>query len=149
MRRVVLAAALVSASACAGPTGPSASPDAFLAGTWAGTIVLLTVGKPAASGPTSWTFTVIPGTANMGFTTTIRSQHPAIPQVIEYGSTTLTPPGILPAESSTAGGFEVAPGCRALFGSFGQADPHHIHADFSIAGPCSQPIYFGSVDLFR
>lgn len=140
---------ILSASACTAPTGPSAGTTGFLAGTWAGTLTIWPDAQPATTLPTSWTFTVVRGTAGLGFTTPIRSPHPAIPQVIDQASTTLTPPGLPPAEISTAGGFEFALGCRALFGSVGSADPHHIHADFNIAGPCGLPVYFGSVDLSR
>ena len=146
--RPLVLVVLLSTGACAGPTSPTAAVGGFLSGQWAGTLTLWSDDQPPVTGPTTWTFSAIRGTAQHSYTTTIRASHPVLPPIIEGASTTLTPPGVPPAGFSTSGGFESSPGCRVLFGSFGTADTHRIHADFTIAGPCDRPVY-GSLDLSR
>ncbi len=89
---------LLVLSGCGGsppsPTGPS-TPSPFLTGSWSGTVTIqVNPGQPSeqppTSGPTRWTFEVVPQSNLQSFQATVRSDHPWLP-VVTIGTTALTP----------------------------------------------------------
>jgi hypothetical protein len=137
--------ALVLSSACASPPGsPSGDSGALAGAAWTGTLTVSRNGQPASSSATSWTFTVVPGTAGTTYTATIRSAVPELPAMIAGATTVVTPPDVI----STQGGFDLEPGCRVLFGSFGSVQTHALTADFTGAD-CHHRTLAGFVSLTR
>jgi hypothetical protein len=128
---VVVVGTVLFASACGGssPSAPS-TPPSFLAGTWTGTATIEREGEPAASGPVTWTFEVVPDTNRQSFRMTIQSQHPFIPVTIT-GTTALTPTNTPPTGISTQGSYQSPRGCTGSISSVGTAQATTIDADFS------------------
>jgi hypothetical protein len=117
-----------------GPAAPS-GPQSFLAGTWQGTVTIqvnpgIPDAPPATSGPTTWTFEVVPQTNLQTFRATIRSDHPWLP-ITTTGSTAIIPLNTPPAQMSTQGDYRSPRGCRGTFGSVGVAEATQIDASFS------------------
>lgn len=134
-----------------GPTAPSA-PSSFLVGTWQGTVTIeVNPGDPTAtppsSGPTQWTFEVVPQTNQQTFRTTIRSEHAWL-NISTTASAALTPTGSPPAQISTQGTFDSPRGCRGTFGSVGTAQATRIEADFT-GTDCQQATFVGRVVLTK
>jgi hypothetical protein len=116
------------------PAAP-AGPQSFLAGTWQGVVTIqvspgVPGAPPATSGPTTWTFEVVPQTNLQTFRATIRSEHPWLP-ITTTASTAIIPGNTPPAQISTQGDYSSPRGCRGTLGSFGMAEATHIDADFS------------------
>lgn len=132
------------------PTAPS--PTSFLTGTWTGTVTIqVNPGDPGAppptSGPTTWTFSVVPQTNLQTFTTTIRSQDPWL--TIETTATTaLTPGNTAPTPISTQGEYNSPRGCRGTFASIGMAQATRIEADFN-GSDCQLATFSGTVVLTK
>lgn len=132
------------------PTSPS--PASFLTGTWTGTVTIrVNPGDPSAppptSGPTTWTFSVVPQTNLQTFTTTIRSQDPWL--AMETTATTaLTPGNTAPSQISTQGEYNSPRGCRGTFASIGMAQATRIEADFN-GSDCQLATFSGTVVLTK
>lgn len=132
------------------PTAPS--PTSFLTGTWTGTVsIQVNPGDPDApaptSGPTTWTFNVVPQTNLQTFTTTIRSQDAWL--AIETTATTaLTPGNTAPTQISTQGEYNSPRGCRGTFASIGIAQATRIEADFN-GSDCQLATFSGTVVLTK
>lgn len=142
-------------SACGGsspgPTAPS-PPTSFLSGTWSGTVTLTVnpgdpTAQPASSGPTRWTFEVVPQTNLQSFRATVRSDHPWL-SITTMATTALTPGNTAPAQISTQGQFTSPRGCQGTFGSVGTAQATRIEADFT-GTDCQQATFTGTVVLTK
>jgi hypothetical protein len=123
---------LVTLAACgreATPTSPSA-PRSFLEGVWTGTLTIEREGEPTASGTTTWTFEVMPGTNLQSFNVRIQSQHPFLPITATVLSQ-ITPSNTPPARISTQSTYPSPRGCTGSLLSVGTADTRTIDADFS------------------
>jgi hypothetical protein len=125
-------AALAPLGGCNGrspnPAGPS--PQSFLEGTWTGTLTIEREGEPTSSGPTTWTFEVVPDTNLQSFRTTIRSEHAWLALVTTVTSA-ITPSNTPPARISTQGSYPSPRGCTGTLLSVGTAESTSIDADFS------------------
>ena len=133
------------------PTSPS-PPTSFLTGTWTGTITIqVNPGDPGAppptTGPTTWTFSVVPQTNLQTFTTTIRSQDPWL-AIETTAATALTPGNTAPSPISTQGEYNSPRGCRGTFASIGMAQATRIEADFN-GSDCQLATFSGSVVLTK
>jgi hypothetical protein len=146
---------LLALTACSGqsPSAPtSPSPASFLTGTWTGTVTIqVNPGDPGAptptTGPTTWTFSVVPQTNLQTFTTTIRSQDPWL--AIETTATTaLTPGNTAPSQISTQGEYNSPRGCRGTFASIGMAQATRIEADLN-GSDCQLATFSGTVVLTK
>ena len=135
--RLASIAVLVGATGCGGgssdPTGPSAQ-QSFLSGTWRGTVTNQpSPGEPNApaptTGPTTWTFEVVPQTNLQTFRATVRSENSWLP-ITMTGTTAIIPGNTPPAQISTQGEYDSPRGCRGSFGSFGTAEATRIAAEF-------------------
>jgi hypothetical protein len=111
------------------PTSPS-TPRSFLEGVWTGTLTIEREGEPATSGPTTWTFEVMPGTNLQSFNVRIQSQHPFLPITATVLSQ-ITPSNTPPARISTQGDYSSPRGCTGSLLSVGNAEMRTIDADFS------------------
>src|ERR671937_12787 len=114
---------LITLPACgreATPTTPS-SPRSFLEGVWTGTLTIEREGEPTTSGPTTWTFEVMPGTNLQSFNVRIQSQHPFLPITATVLSQ-ITPSNTPPARISTQGSYPSPRGCTASLLSVGTAE---------------------------
>lgn len=134
-----------------GPTAPSA-PSSFLAGTWQGTVTIEVnpgdpTSTPPSSGPTRWTFEVVPQTNLQTFRTTIRSEHSWLP-ITTTVSTALTPGNTPPAQISTQGEFASPRGCRGTLASVGTVNATRIEADFT-GTDCNLATFAGHVVLTK
>ena len=143
---VMLAAGVSGTCGGSAPTSPSGE-TSFLSGTWTGTLTITRTGQPDITGPTTWTFEVVPQTNLQTFRTTINSQHSWLP-VSTTASTGLTPGNTPPAQISTQGQFDSPRGCRGTFGSVGTANASRIEADFT-GVDCSQATFRGNVVLTK
>jgi hypothetical protein len=133
------------------PAGPSAA-TSFLSGTWSGTVTIdVNPGDPdalpATSGPTQWSFEVVPQTNLQTFRTTVRSDHPWL-TMMTTATTALTPGNTAPAHISTQGEFTSPRGCVGTFGSVGIAEATRIDADFT-GTDCQQATFVGRVVLTK
>jgi hypothetical protein len=146
---------LLLLSACRGsspsPIVPS-TPTSFLTGTWSGTVTLTInpgdpTEQPATSGPTRWTFEVVPQTNLQSFRTTVRSDHAWL-TVTTTATTALTPGNTAPAQISTQGQFTSPRGCQGTFGSVGIAQTTRIEANFT-GTDCQQATFTGTVVLTK
>jgi hypothetical protein len=126
---VVLTLAAACDGGSSGPAAPSA-PQSFLAGTWTGTLTIEREGEPTTSGPTTWTFEVVPGTNLQTFRTTIRSEHAWLP-ITTTVTSAITPSNTPPARISTQGDYPSPRGCTGSLLSVGTAEASRIDADFS------------------
>jgi hypothetical protein len=134
-----------------GPTAPSV-PNSFLVGSWQGTVTIeVNPGDPGASppssGPTRWTFEVVPQTNQQTFRATIRSEHAWL-NITTMATAALTPTGSPPAQISTQGTFNSPRGCSGTFGSVGAAQATRIEADFT-GTDCQQATFIGRVVLTK
>jgi len=111
------------------PTSPS-TPRSFLEGVWTGTLTIEREGEPTASGATTWTFEVMPGTNLQSFNVRIQSQQPFLPITATVLSQ-ITPSNTPPARISTQGSYPSPRGCTGSLLSVGTADTRTIEADFS------------------
>ena len=154
-RLSVLLPLLLAMTACGGsspgPTAPSA-PNSFLAGSWQGTVTIeVNPGDPTASppssGPTRWTFEVVPQTNQQTFRATIRSEHAWL-NITTMATAALTPTGSPPTQISTQGTFNSPRGCSGTFGSVGTAQAARIEADFT-GTDCQQATFIGRVVLTK
>lgn len=146
---------LLVLSGCGGsppsPTGPS-TPSSFLTGSWSGTVTIqVNPGQPAeqppTSGPTRWTFAVVPQSNLQSFQATVRSDHPWL-TMLTTATTALTPGNTAPAQISTLGQFSSPRGCTGTFVSAGTAQSTRIEADFS-GTDCEQSTFRGTVVLTK
>lgn len=131
-RHVAVVLFLIALAGCgreATPTSPSA-PRSFLEGVWTGTLTIEREGEPAASGATTWTFEVMPGTNLQSFNVRIQSQHPFLPITATVLSQ-ITPSNTPPARISTQGDYSSPRGCTGSLVSVGTAETRTIDADFS------------------
>lgn len=145
---------LVVLAGCGGqsslPTSPS--PTSFLTGTWTGTVTIqVNPGDPGAppptTGPTTWTFSVVPQTDLRTFNTAIRSQHSWL--AIETAAiTALTPGNTAPTQISTQGEYNSPRGCRGSFASMGLAQATRIEADFN-GSDCQLATFSGTLVLTK
>jgi hypothetical protein len=110
------------------PTSPT-TPQSFLTGTWTGTVTIEREGEPTISGPTTWTFEVVPLSNLQTFRVTIRSQHPWLTMTTTVSSA-ITPGNTPPARISTQGDYPSPRGCTGSLLSVGTADTSRINADF-------------------
>lgn len=147
---------LLILSACGGsspnPTAPSA-PTSFLTGTWVGTVTITVnpgdpTSTPPTSGPTRWTFEVVPQTNLQSFRATVQSEHPWLNVAAMTATTALTPGNTAPAQISTQGQFASPRGCTGTFGSFGTAQATRIEADV-VGTDCQQTTFTGTVVLTK
>lgn len=134
-----------------GPTAPS-TPTSFLTGTWSGTVTIQVnpgdpTAQPPTSGPTTWTFDVVPQTNLQSFRTTVRSEHSWL-TMTTTATTALTPGNTAPAQISTLGQFNSPRGCVGTFGSVGTAQATRIEANFT-GTDCQQATFTGSVVLTK
>jgi hypothetical protein len=123
---------LVEFSGCgreSAPTSPS-TPRSFLEGVWTGTLTIEREGESTTSGPTTWTFEVMPGTNLQSFNVRIQSQHPFLPITATVLSQ-ITPSNTPPARISTQGDYPSPRGCTGSLLSVGTAEMRTIDADFS------------------
>jgi hypothetical protein len=130
--RLPLSLMLIAAVACGkapGPTNPT-TPQSFLSGTWSGTVTIEREGEPTTSGPTMWTFEVLPNTNLQTFRVTIRTQHPWLSMTTTVTSA-ITPGNTPPARISTQGSYPSPRGCTGSLLSIGMAEASRIDADFS------------------
>jgi hypothetical protein len=123
---------LVTLAACDGrspnPTAPSSR--SFLEGTWTGPLTIEREGEATTSGPTTWTFEVVPDTNLQTFRTTIRSEHAWLP-ITTTVTSAITPSNTPPARISTQGDYPSPRGCTGSLLSVGTAEASRIDADFS------------------
>jgi len=128
-----LIAVVALATACGGgmaaPTTPSSS-QSFVAGTWTGTLTVERDGEATTTGPTSWTFDVVPGTNLQSFRVTIQSQHPWLP-ISTTVTSAITQSNTPPARISTQGDYASPRGCTGSLLSVGTVDATRLDADFS------------------
>lgn len=131
------------------PTGPD-TPRSFLEGTWSGTLTIEREGEPTTSGPTTWTFEVVPGTNLQTFNVRIESEHPFLLITVTVLSQ-ITPSNTPPARISTQGDYPSPRGCTGSLLSVGTADTRTIDADFSgVDCPSLQhSTYRGRVQLIK
>jgi len=130
--RLPLSLMLIAAVACGkapGPTSPT-TPQSFLSGTWSGTVTIEREAEPTTSGPTMWTFEVLPNTNLQTFRVTIRTQHPWLSMTTTVTSA-ITPGNTPPARISTQGSYPSPRGCTGSLLSIGMAEASRIDADFS------------------
>ena len=99
------------------------------------------------SGPTTWTFEVVPQTNLQTFRATIHAENDWW-KVDTIATAALSPTNTAPAQISTQGDYGSPRGCRGTFGSFGTADTTHIDADFKGAD-CNLATFTGSVTLTK
>jgi hypothetical protein len=146
---------LLVLSGCGGsspsPTSPS-TPSSFLTGSWSGTLTIqVNPGQPSeqppTSGPTRWTFELMPQSNLQSFRATVRSDHPWL-TMMTIGTTALTPGNTAPAQISTLGQFTSPRGCMGTFGSAGTAQATRIEADFT-GTDCQQTTFTGTVILTK
>ena len=125
---------LLVCAACGGgpgPTAPSATgSQSFLLGTWKVTVTIqVNPGEPGAppatSGPTTWTFDVVPQTNDQAFRATVQSAHAWLPVTI-VATTAVVPGNTPPAHISTQGDDSSPRGCRGTLGSFGTRRPRGL-----------------------
>lgn len=133
------------------PTGPS-TPTSFLTGSWSGTLTIQVnpgdpIVQPPTSGPTRWTFEVMPQSNLQSFRATVRSDHPWL-TMVTTATTALTPGNTAPAQISTQGRFTSPRGCTGTFGSVGTAQATRIEASFS-GTDCQQATFAGTVVLTK
>ena len=126
---VLFIVALAGCGREATPTSP-ATPRSFLEGAWTGTLTIEREGEPTTSGPTTWTFEVMPGTNLQSFNVRIQSQHAFLPITTTVLSQ-ITPGNTPPARISTQGTYPSPRGCTGSLLSVGMADTRTIDADFS------------------
>jgi len=146
---VPLLAALFGCDREATPTSAS-NPRSFLEGVWTGTVTIERQGEPTASGTTTWTFEVMPGTNLQSFNVRIESQHAFLPITATVLSQ-ITPGNTPPARISTQGTYTSPRGCTGSLLSVGTADARTIDADFSGVDCPSlqQPTFAGRVRLTK
>lgn len=146
---------LVCLAGCGGsspsPTAPSA-PTSFLTGTWSGTLTLQVnpgdpVVAPPTTGPTRWTFEVMPQSNLQSFRASVRSEHSWL-TMVTTATTALTPGNTAPAQISTQGQFTSPRGCTGTFGSVGTAQATRIEATFN-GTDCQQATFAGTVVLVK
>jgi hypothetical protein len=143
---VVLTSCLVTS--CGGnssPTGPSGE-TSFLTGTWRGTLTISRTGELDITGPTTWTFELIPASSGRTFRTTIQSDNSWLP------FTTVTTAGIGPSSEppgqiATHGTYASPRGCRGDFGSDGEVQARTIDAAFD--GVDCPDVFRGRVRLTK
>lgn len=111
------------------PTGPSAE-TSFLSGRWTGTLTISRDGQPDVTGPTTWTFTLNPGSSRLVFQTAVESQNSWLPLTLTT-TTALRPSADPPTQVVTNATYTSPRGCRGDFGSEGQAQARTIDASFS------------------
>jgi hypothetical protein len=126
---VLFVMALAGCEREATPTSPS-TPRSFLEGVWTGTLTIEREGEPTTSGPTTWTFEVMPGTNLQSFNVRIQSQHPFLPITATVLSQ-ITPSNTPPTRISTQGSYPSPRGCTGSLLSVGTAETRTIDADFS------------------
>jgi hypothetical protein len=126
----VVGLTLLSASCGDGssPTSPSGE-TSFLNGPWNGTLTISRTGQPDITGPTTWTFEVIPGTGRQTFRTTIRSQNSWVP-VTTTSTIGLVPSADPPGQIGGTGHFDSPRGCLGDFVTTGTASATAIEATF-------------------
>lgn len=134
------------------PSPTSPTPTSFLTGTWTGTVTIqVNPGDPGAppptSGPTTWTFSVVPQTNLQTFTTTIRSQDPWL-AIDTTATTALTPGNTAPTQISTQGEYNSPRGCRGTFASIGMAQATRIESDFN-GSDCQLATFSGTLVLTK
>ncbi len=123
---------LILTTSCGGnssPTGPSAE-TSFLSGRWTGTLTISRDGEPDVTGPTTWTFTLNPGSSRLVFQTAIESQNPWLPLTLTTSSA-IRPSADPPTQIVTNATYTSPRGCRGDFGSEGDAQGRTIDASFS------------------
>jgi hypothetical protein len=125
----VLVTALAACGKSPSPTSPT-TPQSFLSGMWTGTVTIEREAEPTTSGPTTWTFEVVPNTNLQTFQVTIRSQHPWLAMTTTVTSA-ITPGNTPPARISTQGSYPSPRGCTGSLLSVGTAETARITADFS------------------
>jgi hypothetical protein len=108
----------------------SSTPRSFLEGVWTGILTIEREGERTTSGPTTWTFEVMPGTNLQSFSVRIQSQHPFLPITATVLSQ-ITPSNTPPVRISTQGSYPSPRGCTGNLLSVGTAEMRTIDADFS------------------
>lgn len=138
----------VAFAACGGsPTSPSVPTRGLLDGTWRGTLTITRTGQLPVVGPTVWTFDASAGTSSLQYRTTMTAQNAWFAPTA-LATTTLVPPGLLPADVQTIGSYASPRGCQGSFDSYGQVDAAHFTASFH-GVDCDFQLFTGSVDLSR
>lgn len=140
--RLVATLALCATFAACGGSPSSPSTGGLLQGTWRGTLTTQEDGRAAIAGPTTWTFTDMPGGAGHSYTTDIQSQH------AWFATTARANTGFVDGTFEADGSYASPRGCQGMFVSFGTADAHHVSANFHGAD-CDFRTFTGSVDLAR
>ncbi len=153
-RHAIPVGLLLVLAGCGGqsPSPTSPTPTSFLTGTWTGTMTIqVNPGDPGAppptTGPTTWTFSVVPQTDLRTFNTTIRAQHPWL-AIETTAVTALTPANTAPTQISTQGEYNSPRGCRGTFASIGLAQATRIEADFN-GSDCQLATFAGTLVLTK
>ena len=123
---------LVLMTSCGGESSPTGSSvdTSFLSGRWTGTLTISREGQPDIIGPTTWTFTLNPGSSRLVFQTAIESQNSWLPLTLTTTSA-LRPTADPPTQVVTNATYTSPRGCRGDFGSEGEAQARTIDASFS------------------
>jgi hypothetical protein len=142
-------------AACGGggtTTGPTPTGESsFLTGTWNGTVTIHRDGLADTTAPTTWTFTLVPNTAAMTFTTQIVLRDAWLP-ITAMVTTGLYAPATPGSGIHTIGAYTSPRGCQGQLLSDGTAMADRIEANFQ-GVDCQQlpatAVFSGSVTLTK
>ena len=145
---IVATVATVASLSCGGnPGGPSGPSAAFIEGRWPGILTVTPEGGQPVTGPTTWTFEVMPQTSGFVFHVTIESSNPWLPLQI-VTTTSLTPPGTPPSAVTSQSVYRSPRGCEGIFFSEGTATMRSITATLH-GVDCGHVPFSGRVELAR
>ncbi len=121
------------------PAGPSDSAS-FLSGTWSGTLTITRTGQPDVSGPTTWTFEVVPQTNRQQLRVSIQSTNNWLP-IMAASTVVVTPSPDPPGQIAGTGTYPSPRGCVGDFVTVGDATVTTISGTFRGAD-CDQGLGF-------
>jgi hypothetical protein len=136
---LMLAACVAGACGGSAPTGPSGE-SSFLSGTWTGTLTITRTGQPDVSGPTTWTFEVVPQTNRQQLRVNIQSTNSWLP-IMAMSTVVLNPTPDPPGRIAGTGTYMSPRGCTGDFATAGDANATTITGTFSGAD-CDQGLGF-------
>jgi hypothetical protein len=144
---VVIFAACVAGNC--GRTSPSTpSEDAsFLSGTWTGTLTISRTDQADVTGPTTWTFEVVPQTNRRQFRATIQSTNSWLP-ITATSTVVLNPSPEPPGQIAATGTYASPRGCTGDFATLGDANATTITGTFR-GGDCDRVAFDGAMRLTK
>ena len=130
----VLVLGACSVASCGGSsptTGPTPSAEtSFLTGTWSGTLTITRTGQPDVTGPTSWTFEIIPQTNRQQFRVRLESTNSWLP-ITATTTVGLSPTPDPPGRVGGTGSYTSPRNCTGQFVTLGDVTATTLNGTFA------------------